>query len=180
MHRFTVLLITLLLCAATAVSAKRKPKDPCEILDVNKDAFGTITRSNTETFNWGRNAIGIVEVEGKVTFQVRVMSGGVFETVCPAGSKGKIALQNGTILEIATKKDAAPIKNVNQSGAYTQWIQEFDINPALLEKLASSPMKAIKVAVNGDDVSFEVPEDEGKDMLTAMTCIRDSAKPKEK
>ncbi len=181
MRSMVKLFVLSVLILSLSATAKRRPKDPCEDVEVKTDAFGKTTKSNTISFDWNRYAFVLAEVNGKRSLSIFSTYNGVVDVAIPADSPVLFAFTDGSIIEIKSIAEALPSKMVSGYGIFTKWEQEFPSDDETLKKLASSRIKAIQLIINKKEVSVELSEDEGEDITKTINCILGvGAAPKEK
>ncbi len=165
------LLILLLVCLSFNVSAKRRPKNPCKMIETKTDAFGKTTRKHFVNFDWNKYQFLLQEEDGKRSLYFNSSFAGVVDVTIPAESPVLLAMVDGSILEIKSIAAALPNKMVSAYGILTSWEQEFAADDETLKKLSSSRIKAIRLIVNTKEVSVELSEDEGNDILETIKCM---------
>ncbi len=167
------LLVLLLLCSSFTVYARRKPKvkDYCEVMDIETDAFGKTTRKAEISFDWNKYRFALIEVNGKLGFYITSTFTSIVETVLPTDSPVRFAMEDGSILEIKSIASSQPSKVVSAYGVFTRWEQEFAVNEDVLKSFSISRIKAIQLIVNTKEVTVELSEDEGEEILDAVKCL---------
>lgn len=165
------LTILLVISFSFDATAKRKPKDPCDCIETETDAFGKTTRKNRVSFDWNKYAFNLAEVNGKRSLTIQSSFQGVVDLTIPAESPVLFAMTDGSIIEIKSIAPALPNKVVSSYGIFTSWEQEFSSDDEVLKKLMSSRIKAVQVIVNNKEVSVELSEGEGEDILNTIQCM---------
>ena len=165
----SILVATLLLAAFPAFA---KDKDPCKGVRSAKDAFGVESRGSIVYVGIGGYiAVGVLQVGPDKHLQMMFVQRGAMDTRAPVGTPGKVALADGTVLELVSGKESIPVANANENGVFTQWIVEFPLAADTLAKLAASPLTAVSSSVGGQGMQFAVPEKKGEVLQAAAACI---------
>jgi len=165
----SLLVATLLLAAFPAFA---KDKDPCKGIKSAKDAFGVESRGSVVYVGIGGYiAVVVRQVGPDKHLQMMFVQRGAMDTRVPVGTPGKVALADGTVLELVSGKESIPVANANENGVFTQWIVEFPLAADALAKLAASPLTAVSSSVGGQEMQFAVPEKKGEVLQAAAACI---------
>lgn len=160
----------MILLGLTTSFAKRN--DPCKDCRENTDAFGKTTKGNMFRLDMnGYTAISLLESEGKVTLTTMFVRAGATASQIPAGSMLTAALTDGTVIDIPTSQDSEAVRSANSALVFTQWQVVADIDKTVLNKLTSSPLKAIKIKVENQDVIDNVPEKKGRKLQNVAKCL---------
>lgn len=150
----------------------------CEVLKVTKDDFGKTTRHLTVGGSTGFSAqhvpssMKIIDETESVEVVHMFCHKGVIDKVIGKGSKILIALDNGEILTFATSIDIEPVGVPYGQFTYTKWDVVTQINNSNLSKLATSPIKAIKVTFEGIEIiNNRFSKRDKKKVLSAFSCL---------
>ena len=90
----------------------------------------------------------VLQVGPDKHLQMMFVQRGAMDTRAPVGTPGKVALADGTVLELVSGKESIPVANANENGVFTQWIVEFplaDINAAEAASASGSVIKPVLI-----------------------------------
>ena len=94
--------------------------------------------------------------------------------VVRAGTVGKLALTDGTVVEVKVAKDAAPattISDVATAQIRTEWSIRYAVDAAALSKLGSAPLQGIVTDVGGRPAERYFVPGVGKKFQTVASCL---------
>ena len=170
-YRFLALSSLILIVFCTPEPYVKGQTDPCRKIDIKKDPFGKEMRSKAIFQGMGYLGVGIYQLDGKNYLQMLFTMGGFVNAICPTGTPGKVALVDGTIIEMTSCKDSGPIKRANSQTIYTQWVIDFEIDNPTLAQLSNSPIKAVQSMVNNQPLQLEISESDGYTLQEAADCL---------
>ena len=174
--RLLVIAFTLFLISTFVLLAK----DPCSSVKIKTDAFGKTSKKGyvklIEPHNEAVVYIFLKDSIPTLSFKFR-RRGFVENEKAEIGTPGSIALVNNEIIDLSTTYIIKPTYS-SSPPIFAYWEIEFPLNYATLEKLSSSPLKAIKTTVTGRDFSISASKRKGKKIMDIATCFFNSIEDK--
>lgn len=169
-------LISALLASGIAVA---KEKDPCKGIAGGTDAFGVTTHGGAAYADPGRyNAVIVSHLGAERLLGMRFTNPGVIYVPLPAGTPGKVALRDGSVLELASAKATEPVSNRNSAAVFTQWVIDFPLTSEQLEQLVSVPITAVQSQIGEQVVQFQLPAKAGQELQAVAVCVASQTDPK--
>ena len=152
--------------------AKAKDKGPCAGVDQTTDPFGVKSRGTTLYVGYGNDlAVSLQQTGPDKHLQMLFFDQGAVSAKVPAGTAGKVALADGTVLLFTSSKDAQPTASTDGTTIMTQRLVEFPLSQDALTAMAASPIAAVSTEINGQPVFFNVPAKKAPKLQAAASCL---------
>jgi hypothetical protein len=160
--------VAVVLCGCAAIPTA---EDPCSGVQTYTDDFGKTTRGLILYFDNAFRASGLLVEEGRHVMRALFVLNGVSDTAIPAGTPAKVALVDGTVMELSTAKISTPVAGANPGNVFTQWAVDFELTSDQLDKLKNSALKAIQIQIASLELLVRLDERNGNAMRYLAQCL---------
>ncbi len=154
---------------------------PCKYVKPQKDQF------TNETYNLAKMAIGapmamreliIYETNGKFNVGLRITFNIDFpEVPFKKGDKVSLKLANGEIVEITAEKDLPPTTIRVIDVPLRMWYVNQQVSNAVFEKLATSPITAVRLHLNDADHDLQgIKDKQAEKIMETAKCLLSTIK----
>ena len=146
--------------------------DPCRGVKEISDPFsGTVRGAVVRLDLVGYSQIALVQDDKGERVEVVFPQGGASNFIYPPGTRLRLAMADGTVLELSTDRDAPPHVNAQQGTIYTQWQLVAPVPASSAGALAGAAISAVRVGDDGSPVSYRVSERDGQKLQDAARCL---------
>lgn len=109
----------------------------------------------------------------KYYITVQASGAGNSNDIIPKGSKQLFRLENGSVVEVITIEDCAPVQYVQQNARIISvYNPKGEVSKEALKMLSESPTTRIRMTIAGKDYdSPELSDKEGKKIMNIAKCL---------
>jgi hypothetical protein len=107
----------------------------------------------------------------KFLLGMRITSSDLGDIPFKAGDKISFKLANNDLVEVAAKEDLPAMPVVFLGATFMQWIVLVEVDKATFEKMAASPIVAIKFKLKMDGMIPEIKEKQTRKIMETAACM---------
>ena len=139
----------LMLVLASSCRTVPTAEYPCAKVVTTVDDFGKTTRGQMFLSFGGGSGVGLGVENGRPVLRAIFMMSAASQASVPKGALAKVALGDGTFLDLKSAKESPGLRGGNQYGLWTRWVVDFALSDAQLNMMKKASFRALKSEVAG-------------------------------
>lgn len=170
----------MLALGACASSGPKKPSNVCDAVETVSDPFeGQEQQTTTYLDSVGGSAkrrISVINKKSGPVLEIWLNLPGQRHEVLEAGAPAEFVLGD-QIATVGLHHEARPVVDAAGYSFYTQWHLQYELTPAMRERMKQVPMTAARVHLGAEYVTSKLPAWGGKRLMDGARCMFDPPTP---